>query len=199
MKNEDFIEVIDNVVTNDICRQTIIAFEKLVELGYSYSRQDYENTLKLHKDDMSVNFLDLMLSSIDAGTMKALSNSYNQLLFNYVEKYEAGMFGSINEDGTLPISQSGIKIQKTIPMGGYHVWHCENASLESKGRAVAWMLYLNDVTEGGETEFLYQSKRIKPKAGRLVIWPAGWTHTHRGNPPLEGEKYVITGWMELTK
>jgi hypothetical protein len=199
MKNEDFIEVIDNVVTNDICRQTIIAFEKLVELGYGYSRKKHEGTSKLYKHDMSVGFLDLMLSSIDIGTMTALSESYNQSILNYIEKYEAGMFGISPENGTFPISQSGIKIQKTIPMGGYHVWHSENSTLETKGRAVAWMLYLNDVVEGGETEFLYQSKRVKPKTGRLVIWPAGWTHTHRGNPPLEGEKYIITGWMELTK
>ena len=57
-------------------------------------------------------------------------------------------------------------------------------------------MYLNDVEEGGETEFLYQSRRVKPKRGRLAIWPAQFTHMHRGNPPLSGDKYVITGWVE---
>jgi hypothetical protein len=59
------------------------------------------------------------------------------------------------------------------------------------------MLYLNDVEEGGETEFLYLKKRIKPQQNRLLIWPAGFTHTHRGNPPLSNNKYIITGWVEL--
>ena len=65
-------------------------------------------------------------------------------------------------------------------------------------RWVAWMVYLNDVEEGGETEFLYQSLRIKPKKGMAVIWPGTYTHLHRGNPPLKGDKYILTGWFTLT-
>ena len=59
------------------------------------------------------------------------------------------------------------------------------------------MIYLNDVEEGGETEFLHFSKRIKPKTGRIVIWPAGFPYVHRGNPPLSGVKYILTSWMML--
>lgn len=198
MKSEDFIEVIDNVVSNDICKQTISGFEKLVKYGYGYNRKTHENAPRLYKDDMSANLLDLAIEAFDDATLVALSQSYNQKILDYISKYEAGMFGTNITGDTYPISQSGVKIQKTIPSGGYHIWHCENSSIVTKGRAVAWMLYLNDIEEGGETEFLYLSKRIKPKAGRLIIWPAGWTHTHRGNPPLEGEKYIITGWMEVT-
>ena len=198
MKSEDFIEVIDGVVSNDICKQTIDGFEKLVQLGYSFDRQTSEKALKLDKDDMSANVLDLAVITMDDSIIQALSQSYNSKILDYIKKYEAGMFGVDLRGDTYPISQSGVKVQKTIPSGGYHIWHCENSSIITKGRAIAWMLYLNDIEEGGETEFLYLSKRIKPKAGRLIIWPAGWTHTHRGNPPLEGEKYIITGWMETT-
>jgi hypothetical protein len=53
------------------------------------------------------------------------------------------------------------------------------------------------VQEGGETEFLYQHMRVKPEQGTLVIWPAAFTHTHRGNPPLSNEKYIVTGWTEF--
>lgn len=65
-------------------------------------------------------------------------------------------------------------------------------------RMVTALAYLNDVEEGGETEFLYQSLRIKPKKGMGVIWPGGYTHLHRGNPPLKGVKYILTGWYSLT-
>jgi len=58
------------------------------------------------------------------------------------------------------------------------------------------MLYLNNIEQGGETEFLYQIKRIKPEADKLLIWPAGYTHVHRGNPPLSNDKYILTGWIE---
>ena len=198
MNSDDFIEVTDDVLSNDLCTQTINGFEKLVEYGYGYNRKTHDNSPKLYKDDMSANFLDLSIEAIDNEILVGVSQSYNQKILDYISKYEAGMFGITLSGDTYPISQSAVKIQKTIPSGGYHVWHCENASIANKGRTLAWMLYLNDVEEGGETEFLYLSKRINPKAGRLIIWPAGWTHTHRGNPPLKGEKYVLTGWMELT-
>lgn len=87
-----------------------------------------------------------------------------------------------------------IMIQKTDPGGGFHVWHYEAMNLDTTGRFLTWILYLNDIEEGGETEFLYQRARISPKAGTMVVWPTGFTHTHRGNPPLEETKYIITGW-----
>ena len=55
-------------------------------------------------------------------------------------------------------------------------------------------LYLNTIKEGGETEFLYLNKRVKAKVGRMIIFPAGYTHTHRGNPPIGEEKYIATTW-----
>jgi len=60
-------------------------------------------------------------------------------------------------------------------------------------------LYLNTVEEGGETEFLYQSVRVPPVQGTLSLSPAAWTHTHRGNSPLKGNKYIITTWLEFVE
>ena len=88
-------------------------------------------------------------------------------------------------------------IQKTQIGGGYHIWHYESQAREVCNRVVVWSLYFNDVEEGGETEFLYQHKRIKPKQGTLLLWPAAFTHTHRGNPPLSNNKYIMTGWLEF--
>jgi hypothetical protein len=68
---------------------------------------------------------------------------------------------------------------------------------ESSQRALVFTIYLNDVEEGGETEFLHQSIRAKPVKGRCVIWPAAFPYVHRGNPPLKGEKYIMTSWLML--
>jgi hypothetical protein len=56
-------------------------------------------------------------------------------------------------------------------------------------------VYLNDVPEAGETEFVYQGRKIRPRAGSLLIAPAGFTHTHRGNRPVGGDKYIATSWV----
>jgi hypothetical protein len=89
-----------------------------------------------------------------------------------------------------------MKIQKTVPGGGYHLWHIESCgTLQNLKRVLVYSLYLNDVEEGGETEFLYQSVRVKPVRGRMVIWPASFPFVHRGNPPLKKEKYILTSWL----
>lgn len=90
-----------------------------------------------------------------------------------------------------------IKIQQTRPTEGYHIFHCEHGDLNTSRRLGFVILYLNDVAEGGETEFLYQSQRIKPTKGTLIFAPASFTHTHRGNPPLSEDKFIVTTWLEF--
>lgn len=90
-----------------------------------------------------------------------------------------------------------IKLQKTPIGGGYSMWHSEQGIGSLSTRCVSWLVYLNDVEEGGETEFLYQKHRQKATKGTLVIWPAAYTHMHRGNPPYSNTKYVITGWANF--
>ena len=88
------------------------------------------------------------------------------------------------------------KMHKVLPRQGYHQWHCEH-DVNYPTRALVWMICLQAAEEGGETEFLHQSKRIKLEKGGCLIWPAGFTHTHRGSPPLKGEKMYITGWFRV--
>jgi hypothetical protein len=70
----------------------------------------------------------------------------------------------------------------------------ENKALH---RVLLFLIYLNDVEEGGETDFYYQDKSIKPKAGTMVIAPCGFTHTHRGNIPISSSKYVLASWVSF--
>ena len=88
-------------------------------------------------------------------------------------------------------------LQYYQPMQAYHSWHCENASIHNRLRYLVFMTYLNDVTDGGETEWFYQKIKLKPKKGLTVIWPAEWTHTHRGIASMTQDKYIVTGWLCL--
>ena len=84
---------------------------------------------------------------------------------------------------------------KIIPAGGgFHNWHYEDGSLESSARQFVVQVYLNDDFDGGETEFLYQQRREEAVAGDVLMFQAAFTHTHRGNPPLGGNKYLATSW-----
>lgn len=83
--------------------------------------------------------------------------------------------------------------------GGYPYWHCElyprEPNADTLHRHLLWTLYLNDGFSEGETEFLYQQRRIAPRTGSLLIAPAGFTHTHRGNRPQGGDKFIATSWI----
>ena len=90
---------------------------------------------------------------------------------------------------------SHFNMQRYLPEEGFSSWHCERAGLKHSGRILVWMVYLNTVTDRGETEFLYQHHFEEPKEGKLVIWPSDWTFMHRGVPSLTQTKYILTGWF----
>ena len=76
--------------------------------------------------------------------------------------------------------------------------HTERMDLGTLHRLLAWMTYLNDVDEGGETYFSHYGLNIKPRKGLTIIWPAEWTHAHKGNVLLGESKYMITGWLTFS-
>lgn len=95
-----------------------------------------------------------------------------------------------------------INVQKYLAdQGGYPYWHCElypkigDHNGETLHRVLLWSVYLNDAFAEGETEFLQQQRKIVPQTGSLLIAPAGFTHTHRGNMPRGGNKYIATSWV----
>lgn len=86
-------------------------------------------------------------------------------------------------------------VQSYEPGEGYPMWHHEFDIIDrgTRARMTVWMLYLNDVPDGG-TEFMYQDKIVQAEKGKLVIWPAYFTHTHRGVVSPTTEKHIATGW-----
>ena len=75
--------------------------------------------------------------------------------------------------------------------------HTERSSLDDLHRIFAWMTYLNDVEDGGGTYFEHYDLRVKPSTGKTLIWPAEWTHAHKGEILNKGNKYIVTGRMHF--
>ena len=129
----------------------------------------------------------LLLDNLDS-VLNARVNQYLQACLNhYCTEYSALT--------KVPLTSWTTKFQKTPEGGGYHVFHHENGSFNERNRDLVLTIYLNDDFEGGETEFLYQKRRIKPTTGTVCIFPGGFTHTHKGNLVLKGTKYILTGWF----
>jgi hypothetical protein len=117
----------------------------------------------------------------------------NLVVDEYVKKFRASSL--VDRWGVT----ENINIQWYRPMGGYKEWHTERygKSLPSCHRHLVFMTYLNDVFDEGGTEFYHQKVRVSPRKGLSLIWPADWTHLHRGVVSPTEEKYIITGWLSF--
>tara|TARA_Y100001937_G_scaffold34880_1_gene49866 strand:- start:513 stop:1082 length:570 start_codon:yes stop_codon:yes gene_type:complete len=120
---------------------------------------------------------------------------YNTALINCLEEYKKRYEDSdrVNLYGLQKI----INIQKYLPGGGYKAWHFEESG-DTQKRHLVFMTFLNDVDDGG-TEFKYQNLIIPAIKGLTLIWPAPWTHTHRGQISDTKTKYIITGWFNFNE
>ena len=221
MQNQDnFIKTYTNVIPKAVCEYFINFFEKEDKLGNTHAgvigtqikntsfkdSQDL-NLLINYKKEIRYNspehlqncneFIDIVYEKfteyiIDYNPPE-LDTTYNQLLKNSKPFF-------VNSE----ISGGPLMKRYNPPNQGYHTWHCDWApsirtlNHKAANRMLVGMVYLNDVKDGGETEFYYQKLKIKPKRGTLVIWPAYFTHLHRGNKPISNSKYIINMWANPT-
>ena len=183
--NFNGIEEYKNAFPIEYCKKIIDTFEQRAEMQLTEHQTGFKN------QDERI-FMDMAnhnnMFHVDANLCKFF---YQTIMDTYEHKYRKkyDSLGSVCQH-----SPKGMSVQKTRPHQGYHAWHCENADLVTPSRVMAYTLYLNSVEEGGETEFLYQGVKIKPEPGKLAIFPAYYTHPHRGNPIYKGIKYIVSGW-----
>ena len=188
----NFIGTYDGYITPEECNKAIKLFDNQSKFHKTMNRQSFEQTSVLKKQDQQF-FAMADNINIWHSDLKSLIVNFDMALKHYTEAT-----GVLQAFGVNEFYYTTLKIQKTLPTEGYHVWHIEHGKgFDNEARALVFSVYLNDVEEGGETEFLHFSKRVKPKTGRITIWPASFPYLHRGNPPLSGEKYIITSWLLL--
>jgi len=189
----DFIEVYDDSAPQELCEELVHWFDACSDNNFTNHNMPFNNGSiqgKVFRSDESISIPNGSVASFSASPelIKAVWEVLTACFNEYIAKYDLG---------DMRLICYNFKVHKVKQGQGYHVWHHENDhSAQGDKRVLAWMTYLRVPEEGGETEFLNQSKRIEPVVGKTLIWPAYFTHLHRGNPPLKGEKYYVTGWFE---
>lgn len=197
----DTIMITENVLSKEECEKIINAIPKA--LKYSYKKEN-----NLGRQDIQLGgemvFAEVVMEdelsgkkNTDETCDRPVLNLFRQRLQSilqsalevYAEKFPIIVDFHLTR---CHVSWEGWKIQKTKVGQGFHQWHHEDAI--NRKRFLVWTVFLNDVVEGGETEFLYQNLRIPAKQGTLCLFPSDWTHLHRGNAPISNDKYIMTGW-----
>jgi hypothetical protein len=95
------------------------------------------------------------------------------------------------------IACSVFMLQRYIMNEGRYIYH-NDFSVDfknKKNRIITYLWYLNDVEEGGETDFPDINIKVKPETGKLVLFPATWDFPHCGKMPISSNKYIVTGWL----
>ena len=176
---KDFIEVFDNALSSDECKMIIDFFER--DGGDPYT--------DIHKkEDRECNTLSMYLNRKEFSPCNTLiSKALNQYTPKYIEMHPE--LQDITPWGPF----YGCNIQKYLPNQCYWKSHTENDGVMFM-RCGVWTIYLNTVTDGGGTTFTQHYKTIDAVEGRLVIWPAYWTHFHKGVVSKTQTKYIATGW-----
>ena len=177
MPSKDFILHNKSVLSGENCKNIITFFE-----GNSH----------LHKPGQRSKDTEMFLETVGKTPINSvLAQTLSVCIDDYQKEYSF-----INKIKSWNIAPT-FKIQRYNPGEGYFILHCENdggVDGSAEKRVLAWMIYLNDVTDGGETEFPTQDKKFQPRAGDVLIWPAYWTHPHRGIVSESQTKYIVTGW-----
>ena len=188
MSNPDFIGIYDNAISSYNCKEIIKWFETepLRRVTFMYKdgtgRIDTRVKSDLEVDPYKTIFTNNTLVDI---IIRDTLIKYTPL---YRESYPC-------VDNIDPWNVCDVyNIQKYDPGDGYHGLHCENCNDATLHRVMAWMIYLNTVTDEGGTYFSAYDKTLEAKEGRLVIWPAHFTHTHKGVVSKTQTKYIATGW-----
>ena len=178
-----------NINNDNLCKKIIDFFEKrkdlqkIGEIGY-------------RKDEKAKKSIDISVKPRDL-TQKGFEDIklYFEFLQECYQDYKSEWPFIKNNLNNLHIPT--FNIQKYGIGGHFNKMHCERASPLSMHRVFAWMTYLNDVEDGGGTYFEHYNLRVKPSMGKTLIWPAEWTHAHRGEVLNKGHKYIVTGWMHF--
>ncbi|MCF6300257.1 MAG: 2OG-Fe(II) oxygenase [Proteobacteria bacterium] len=219
-----FIKIYENALDSSFCKNCIEKFNKSKNQHQGKTGNGVDIVKKNSIDITVTNFADEWqkeMMYIQNAVLKGLLSYVREFPFllagaiSIMFKDKLGKMQTLSykdiedmDDATLTkyiqaIYRLGsVNMQKYLQgQGGYFHWHSEiyphpvDPHQDSLHRTVLWMFYLNDVEQGGETEFYYQNFKSQPKQGTLVIAPAGFTHTHRGNTPISGDKYIFTSWI----
>ncbi|NDK38852.1 2OG-Fe(II) oxygenase [Pseudoxanthomonas gei] len=217
----DFIEVTDAALDRASCEAIVARLRGSRDLqpgrvgGGVYPELKHSRDLRISGDPAWREVEQRLQQAVFAGLLAYL-RKYPQVLISplmlqqadatgEMRRLQAGDFPAMGEAQLVELARTclrpgAINLQwYGAGEGGYPYWHCElyprDPGAETLHRHLLWTLYLNDDFAEGETEFLFQQRKIAPRTGSLLIAPTAFTHTHRGNRPQHGDKFIATSWI----
>lgn len=199
----DFIYINNNSLSKILCDEIIEKFAEEQDKSEGVTGSGWDHNVK-HTMDCNIS------NHGRSPKWKEIVTCLNNEVRYNVQKYLTSMnneYSDVNKDQCTTcefkflqnqvLSYGDFQVQRYDKNKGRYVYHSDDSiSFEQhRSRVLTYLWYLNDVSEGGETDICAGTYIIKPECGKMLLFPATWTFPHAGNIPLSGEKYIITGWI----
>ncbi len=190
---DNYIRTYENVVDVDSCKFLINKFDA--------SEKEFENILVEKDDDKVISFNQINIYNGDS--WEGIRDKLAQVYWFYIHKYKEDC--NITKEMWPPFEKIGVEAIriKRYENNDYDRFddHVDSTDGCDK-RFLNMLIYLNDVEEGGETEFpqlqkpgTYIKLSVQPKAGTMVIFPPMWPWLHAGRKPISGRKYFAHSYL----
>ncbi len=192
----EYIYVSNNSLSNETCDEIIDFFNKSPDIYNGVVQEGVVPTIK-HTIDL---YITKHRSDFENKLDIILFNELNKQLKKYIKEVVVNKNHYDNDSLFSSIFDTGFQIQYYKKNKGKFEKHNDFTVVINDNhlcpRIFSYIWYLNDVEEGGETEFFLDgAMKIKPEKGKFIIFPATWTYLHKGNKPISNDKYIITGWV----
>ncbi len=175
------VQVIPKILRPENCQQLISTFEDCVGSGYS-ERIDNNGTPRFTQVNLNQVYMDVVPFLVQR--VKVAIDIYKDVV------------GSRADYLPKPKQMEEFRVKRYEPETNDRFdEHIDAADYPSARRYLAFLFYLNDVQKGGQTEFRFHGRMIRPEAGSVLVFPPTWEYPHIGLPPISGPKYIMSTYL----
>lgn len=180
---DNFVRVYDGAMPLTVCERLLATFENFAEHQVVNGRTVRSGLEGSQWTEMDIGKL----------ANQELKQDFHRWIQEYKARYEHDC--GLAEPLPAPGGYAQL-IMKRYLSGGNEGFQTHFDSLRDvSNRYLVILWYLNDVAEGGETEFPDLELAVKPKAGRLLIFPPFWMYRHTALAPVSNPKYILSTYL----
>jgi len=192
---KDYVKVYDDALDPNLCKQLITEFEQdwPAQLSTGGDSPSYEvGEFKNYKKFTEINF----------SKSRHWNEKYGTFLRDKILESTKLYFKDLDYPSHLKVnkfSYEEFRLKRYVENTNDRLDdHTDATGLGLNKRWLSLFWYLNDVEEGGETKLTDIDYYIKPKTGRLLVFPPMWMFPHAGLPTVSGPKYILHTYLHYS-
>ncbi len=181
-KISDLIKIYNNAIPKGLCDNFIKFYEKNKNLQSINGKKRHDHLRESRWTEID------LIKHLPREDLK----QFSFIMLDFKKQYEQDC-GIPELPAPKGFADMRLKKYETNQEDSFEV-HYDNFGPVSN-RYLVFLWTLNNVEEGGETEFVDLDISLKPEAGRLIVFPPYWMYRHRALQTISNPKYIINTFI----